>query len=57
MFCFVQLQDISADTVLEAFQAWISSVCSAEVPLVLCSGMLLTFDVPQGRQWGNDMIL
>ena len=41
---FIKLQDISADTVMDAFQGWISMVCSVEVPLVLCSGTLLSFD-------------
>lgn len=53
MVCFLsslQLQHISADTALEAFQGWVCSVCSMEVPLVLSNGMLLSFDVPQGRQ-------
>ncbi|KAL9964534.1 hypothetical protein ACROYT_G028189 [Oculina patagonica] len=44
-----KLQEISADTALEAFQGWICSVCSMEAPLVLCSGMLLSFDVPQDQ--------
>ena len=56
MFCFVQLQDISADTVLEAFQAWTCSACSEEDPLLLCSGMLLTFDVPEGRHCSSDAL-
>ena len=43
-FFFIKLQDISADTVMDAFQGWISMVCSVEVPLVLCSGTLLSFD-------------
>ena len=41
---FIKLQDISADTVMDAFQGWISMVCSVEIPLVLCSGTLLSFD-------------
>ena len=44
VFFFIKLQDISADTVMDAFQGWISMVCSVEVPLVLCSGTLLSFD-------------
>ena len=45
LFVFViKLQDISADAVLDAFEGWISTVCSVEVPLVLCSGTLLSFD-------------
>ena len=44
-FFVIKLQDISADTVMDAFEGWISMVCSVEVPLVLCSGTLLSFDV------------
>ena len=44
VFFFIKLQDISADTVMDAFQGWISMVCSVEIPLVLCSGTLLSFD-------------
>ena len=47
LFCLSQ--DISAETALEAFHKWICSACSTEAPLVLCSGMLLTCDVPEGR--------
>ena len=43
-FFVIKLQDISADTVMDAFEGWISMVCSVEVPLVLCSGTLLSFD-------------
>ena len=45
LFVFlIKLQDISADAVVDAFEGWISTVCSVEVPLVLCSGTLLSFD-------------
>ena len=45
LFVFLmKLQDISADAVVDAFEGWISTVCSVEVPLVLCSGTLLSFD-------------
>lgn len=43
-----KLQDISSDAVVDAFEGWISSVCNVEVPLVLCSGTLMSFDV-QGQ--------
>ena len=46
----ISFQDISSSIVLlDAFHKWICSVCSRDTPLLLCSGMLLTCDIPQGR--------
>ena len=45
----ISFQDIPSSSALDAFQKWICSACSRETPLLLCSGMLLTCDIPQGR--------
>ena len=46
----VSFQDIpSSSVLLDAFHKWICSVCSRDTPLLLCNGMLLTCDIPQGR--------
>lgn len=37
----------SSSVLLDAFHKWICSVCSRDTPLLLCSGMLLTCDIPQ----------
>lgn len=42
-----RLKNISDESLLEAFQEWICSVCSEDIPFVLCSGMLLSLDMPQ----------
>ena len=49
LYC-ISFQDIpSSSVLLDAFHKWICSVCSRDTPLLLCSGMLLTCDIPQGR--------
>ena len=45
----ISFQDIPSPSALDAFHKWICSACSSETPLLLCSGMLLTCDIPQGR--------
>ena len=45
----ISFQDIPSSSALDAFHKWICSACSSETPLLLCSGMLLTCDIPQGR--------
>ncbi|KAK2573714.1 Peroxisome biogenesis factor 1 [Acropora cervicornis] len=41
-------KNISDDAVVTAFNQWISSVCSEDVPLVLFSGMLISIGTSQG---------
>ena len=50
LLCCISFQDIpSSSVLLDAFHKWICSVCSRDTPLLLCNGMLLTCDIPQGR--------